>query len=121
MKTKIDRDLTTLAQLGAVKDDLKEFKARYTDNDLLTAFVDVTNIVNPYGGDILSCEVEAFPAGSDFDNRTAFGVELVVRHANEFCVVRFYCDLDLTIDTRDLMFHPGEKLYSCTSYFKAAR
>lgn len=112
MKTSINRELTTLAQAGQIRADLREFKNRYTENDLLYRFIDSTGISAPYGAEVLRCEVEAFPSGLDFDNKTAFAVEMITFSWTGVCVLRFYCDIDLTIDTRKA-YLSDDYLYSC--------
>ena len=42
MKISVDKSMTTINALPQVKEDLREFKARYTDGDLLRAFMDAT-------------------------------------------------------------------------------
>lgn len=117
MKITVEKKYTTLEKLPQVKADMKEFKARYTDNDLLNAFVDATDIIDPYAADILRCDVEAFPAGSDFDDETHFGVEMVTFTYAKVCVLRFYVDMDLTVDTRKA-YLSDSMLYSCEVYTK---
>lgn len=117
MKFTVEKEFTTLAQLPRVKEDCKEFKARYTDNDLLSIFMDeVTDIDLPYGLSVLSANIEAFPGGTDFDNETAFHVEVIARGFESFYVISYYCNLDFCIDTRDLAFTPGKKLYHVERY-----
>lgn len=119
MKISVDKEFTTLELRDRVKEDLKEFKARYTDGDLIRAFIDATGKIDPYNTDILSCEVEGFPGGTDFDNETRFKVTIVSRGYGKFCEVGFYCDMNLVVDTRDLVYSPGKKLYYCDVYRKA--
>ena len=47
MKISVDKEFTTLELRDRVKEDLKEFKARYTDGDLLRAFIDATGKMTP--------------------------------------------------------------------------
>jgi hypothetical protein len=89
----------------------------YTDNDLLRAFEDaVIEVDIPYNLDILSANLEAFPGGTDYNNETAFRVEIVGRCYHSFFVITFYCDMGLNVDTRDLLFNPGTKLYKVERY-----
>lgn len=115
MKITVEKQFTTLALLPQVKADMKEFKARYTDIDLLNAFIDATDIVDPYAADILRCDVEAFPAGTDFNDETHFFVEMVTFSYAKICVLRFYVDMNLTVDTRR-QYLSDDMLYSCTVY-----
>ena len=66
MKIRINKEYTTIAQAPKVKADLAEFKARYTDGDLLNAFRDAADFWGCLAGDITSCTVEGMPAGTDF-------------------------------------------------------
>lgn len=119
MKTAVDREFTPVEFRERVREDLKEFKERYTDGDLLHCFVNATGIIDPYNSKILSCEVVGLPGGTDFNNETRFNVKLITQGFGKFCEVRFFCDMDLVVDTRDLAYSPGRKLYSCDVYRKA--
>lgn len=120
MKTSINKDYTALSQLKKVKEDLKEFRGRYTDGDLKLVFMDSTGINEIWNTDVISAEVEAFPAGSLWGDDTHFHVKLITRGFRVFYEVSFYCDLNLTVDTRDLVDYrgisTGKKLYECTKY-----
>lgn len=111
MKISINKELTTLAQLPKIKHDLREFRGMYTDGDLLRVFCEQTGFCDAYAHEILSATVEAFPGGTDFDNETAFSVHLLTHGWREFCEIDFYCNAQLEVDLRDLMFTPGKKLY----------
>lgn len=110
MKISIDKNTVTLAQAAAVRADIKEFKARYTDGDLLRAFVDFTGIDAPSGGEVLKATAEAFCACGN----THFMVELYVFSFGRFCVCSFFCDMGLTVDTEER--DGGLTLYSCDVY-----
>lgn len=117
MKFTVDKEFTTLAQLPQVREDCKEFKGRYTDNDLLSIFLDeIEEFDIPYGVSVLSANITAFPGGTDFDNQTCFHVELNCKGFEAFYVISYYCNLDFCIDTRDLAFTPGKKLYHVEKY-----
>lgn len=125
MKISVNKEYTTLSQLPKVKDDMKEFKARYTDGDLKNVFCDVVENEHEhafrfYCSDIVSVNVEAFPAGDLLDNETSFSVTMLCRRHGEFLEAHFYCNLGLTVDTRDLTDYrgvsTGKKLYSLDRY-----
>lgn len=116
MKITIDKEFTAVAQVPRVKEDIKEFKARYTENDLLSAFWDTVNIPHPYGHSVILSEIDAFPSGWTTGDKTSFHVQLVTRGFREFLEISFYCDLDLNIDTRPLYGGTGDKLYSQRYY-----
>ena len=120
MKMSINKEYTTLKQAEQVRRDMREFKERYTHGDLLRAFCDATDINETWNHDILSVTVEAFPAGSYFDDVTHFHVKMLTHGWRKFCEIDYYCDLDLNVDTRDLTdwqgVSMGKKLYSCEVY-----
>lgn len=108
MKITVDKELTLAGQMATVKARAKEFKQRYTDSDLRNAFEESTDY-NVYG-DILQCEVEAFP--KDFyHEELLFGVSMVVGCSIDFKRFRFYVDENLTVSPdgiRYQMFTPYE-------------
>lgn len=120
MKITINKEYTTLAQADKVRRDIREFRGMYTDGDLLRAFRDATDLDIAWNHDILSAFVEAFPAGSLFGDKTSFCVEMITHGFREFCEIRFYCDMNLEVDTRDLTDYrgisTGEKMYSVRVY-----
>ena len=67
MKITVDLDLTTASKVAEVKADAKEFKAIYTDGDLLRMFLDSIpeedSFEIPYNPQIVYCNLEAFPGG----------------------------------------------------------
>ena len=73
-------DGSSTEALKNVRKAIKEFKGRYTERD------------------IISMKIEAF--GSEFS--TSFCIEAFVNGLISLYRIRFYCDLDLTVDTSDL-------------------
>lgn len=120
LRITIDKELTTLAQENKVRADARQFRTAYTENDLLRAFCDATDINETYNHDILSVSVKAFPEGWAFGDKTSFCVEMLTHGWRKLCEIRFYCDIELNVDTRDLTdwrgISTGEKLYSCDVY-----
>ena len=121
MKITIDKGHTTLALLPKVKEDAKEFKSCYTDADLLSAFSSAVEFTGTWGHDILSCNVEAFPGGTDYNNETHYHVSIITHGFREFCEISFYCDSALSVDTRDLLDYlgrpyNGKKMYEVRTY-----
>lgn len=78
------------------------------------AFIDATGEAAPYASEILKCEIEAFPAGDWYDNKTSFAVNMICDGLVNFTRIRFYCDMDLTVNTETL--HDGLKMYRCEVY-----
>lgn len=100
MKITVDKEFTNGYEMAQVKEDIKEFKARYTDGDVLNAMRSQTDFWGGYGEDIIKAEAKAFPAGWDFQNKTLFAVEMLIDGYNEMYKIRFYIDMDLNVDTR---------------------
>lgn len=122
MKTYIDKSMTTIAQSAKVRDDLKEFKARYTDGDLKHFFLRQTGTTKGYCSRVVEAVVTGFPGGYLYNDETRFCVSLILDSGdpgimtNEMMKIRYYCDLDLNIDTRDLPDGTGRKLYSANVF-----
>lgn len=118
MTTKVDREYTTLAQVAQVRADLKEFKARYTDGDLMHFYNSATDDARGYCHRVVEAVVTGFPGGTDYGNETHFCVELIAVDYNDVLRIRYYCDMNLDIDTRTLV--DGTKMYSTTVYRREA-
>ena len=112
MKITMDKKFTEVYYMDQVKNDMKEFKARYTDGDLLRAFIDATG--QWASGDIIKCDISAFTAGYLFDNVTSFCVNMIVDEYSSIVRLHFYVDMDLTVDTRG--YGDGYKFYDIRRY-----
>lgn len=106
MKISMDKKLTLIGNAAKVKNDMKEFKAMYTDGDLRRAFEDVTDY-NCYG-DIIKCDVSA--ANCNVGGDTFYYVEMIIDGWRDFKRISFYCDSNLTIDNEEMLL--GYKYYS---------
>lgn len=113
MKITIDRQYTEDYQLPAVKEDIKAFKEMYTEGDLLRAFENQTG-EDIYVEEIVRTKIEAFDSGWAFDHKTAFQVEMVVDAVMEMVKVRFYTDMELNVDTREIA--EGVLMYDCRRF-----
>lgn len=122
MKTYIDKSMTTIAQSAKVRDDLKEFKARYTYGDLKHFFLNQTNTTKGYCSRVVEATVTGFPGGWMVGDETRFCVNLLLDTcdcgimSNELIKIRYYCDLDLNVDMSDLSDGSGRKLYQVKVY-----
>lgn len=114
MKTRVNKDLTTLAQAAQVKADLAEFKARYTDGDLMHFYNEATDDPRGYCHRIIESVVEGFPGGSAYNDETQFCVSLIAIDYASVVEIRYYCNMELEIDTRTLP--DGTKMFSTTVY-----
>lgn len=117
MKTYIDKEYTTIAQSAKVRDDLKEFKARYTDGDLKHFFLRQTDTSKGYCSRVVEAVVTGFPGGYLYNDETRFCVSLILDSGNpgipsDMMKICYYCNLDLEINTRDLQDGSGRKMYS---------
>lgn len=117
MRITLDKDYIESWQMDRVKEDVKAFKEMYKEEDLLGAFrAQVCDFV--IVEEILKTKVEAFDSGWAMDNKTVFRVEMVVDAWNSIYKIRFYVDMGLAVDTRDLT--GGVKMYDIKEY-KAVR
>lgn len=90
MKITINKEYTTNAQLPTVKEKAHDFKAAFTDNDLLQMFTEATDH-RIYGGEVIKCTVEAFAANNS-NNATSYHVFLIVDALTDFHRIRFFLD-----------------------------
>lgn len=105
MNTKIEKDYIYMKDYPQVKEDLKEFKTRYTDTDLRSFAEDaicdkyqkLTGKSYPWGHDIIRADVYAF--GHDSTYGTYFRVDLLLDGYSEICKLQYYTNLNLEIDT----------------------
>lgn len=92
-----------------ITEAMKEFKTRYTDNDLLRGFIEALDAHNDdvllyaklCGMDVLSCSVEVDFAGTsviDYNNVAEtvaiFQVNILARGYDRFAEIYFSCGLD---------------------------
>ena len=107
MKLTMNKQMTTMAQVAPLKDAMKDFKARYTDGDLRTVMNDYCSRLNAWeaanalSGDIIRCDVDAFPNNSIYFDKAWYAVEMVIgRWGNGYTLIRFYVDQNLNLDER---------------------
>lgn len=94
MKIKIDEEFTTLAQAPKVREDIKTFKAMFTEADVTGA----ARAAADFNGDLLSLTGEAFPGGYFYKDATKFHFIAFLWDWSKVIRVSFYCDMDMTID-----------------------
>ena len=97
MRIKLNKKYTEGHQIERVKEDIKEFKEMYTEADLLNAFREQTNYYKNYCADIIKLDIEAFDAGTHYDELTTFMVFMILDGINEMTKIRFYADKNLNI------------------------
>ena len=103
MKIKMDKRYTVAEE--RVKEDMKQFKTAYTDEDLLRAFKDATLPIFGAGyftGDIITTEVEAF---NESDLSTAFAVSMVVMGWNKTHKIEYYTDMNLKVSMNSALIN----------------
>ena len=93
MKITIDKDFTPISRLKDLKAAIKDFKARYTDNDLVAAYQDAFDVSDGYGYDVLHTDISAF-----WDNATRsahYSVNIILWLPRiAFVTYHFYCNPD---------------------------
>jgi len=107
MTITMDKTMTTLDQVAPMKEAMKEFKARYTDGDLRRVMYDYLDEIKNYdavcclGGEIVKCEVSAFPVNMYRFDGVNFAVEITIcNYFNGYAFLRFYVDSELNLDKR---------------------
>lgn len=110
MKITMNKEMTTISMKNNLKEAMKEFKARYTDYDLRNALhgvfaeAELWEACNALYGDIIRCDVDAFPEYTTIWVGAHYAVEMVIESTIRITRVRFYVDQDLKVDTgRDLI------------------
>lgn len=99
MKIRINKEFTENWQIERVQSDAKEFKARYTDGDVLRAFQNATEDYRTYNADIIYMNVSAMDAGSYYDNQTIFCVDVMTESITRIFKIRYYVDMKLNVMT----------------------
>lgn len=90
IKMELDTRMTPIAYAKDVRNAMKEFKAKYTENDLAMMFRDQFNVFEGYGYDVIKTDVSAF--WDMLDETTHFAVDMVLMSRRiAFVTYRFYC------------------------------
>ena len=100
MKITIDREHTEAFQMERTKEQVKEFKAIYTDGDLRRMFLAALDMSNPDNqvfaanenhiacGDIVYCNLEAFACGYSETSETHYMVSMLIESV--ICCIKLY-------------------------------
>lgn len=99
MKTTINKNEIKPCNLSNIKTAGKEFKAAYTDGDLLRAYQDQTGDYANYG-EVLRATVELFEY---WDGRAGYLVELLTWNGCNFARISFFTDALLNVTTDPLL------------------
>lgn len=119
MKITMDKDLTEKWMIDRTKEQMKEFKEAYTDNDLLRIFRDAINDDTLYHNyDIIRCNLRAFPGGWRETDETHYCVDMLLETYKEFVKLYFYIDQSLNVTTRkwENISHEWVKMYDVKHY-----
>ena len=108
MTIKIDKDYIRASKIKEVKDLAKEFKTRYTDNDLKNAFIDTFDNYKLHNADVLKCEISAFEKSPYGEVEFNCSVEMVLEGILSMFKIRFYTDMNLEIDVNELLHEVRE-------------
>lgn len=108
MKITIEKRLTTVDKLERTKQQMKEFKAIYTDGDLLRMFRDaVDGWEYGYSDEIVYCKLEAFPGGTMETDETHYSVDMLLEGYDTMTKLHFYISQSGEIDTRVVPNYTG--------------
>lgn len=102
MKMILCKDYVESYQIERVKADMKEFKARYTEGDLIRFFRDTVEYYDGYNAEVIKAEIEAMDSGYALGNKTTFWCHMILNNCLNMYRFDFWMDMDGTIDTRTL-------------------
>ena len=107
MKITIDKKMTYVSEVPAVKARIKEFKAKYEDWQILKAFTDAvkdeSNLalqLDIFTDTIITCDLSAYSAV----NENHYYVEMTVRNIRGFYDLTFFIDDNLKVSTGELLW-----------------
>lgn len=110
MKITIDRNYTEAHMMERTKEQSKEFKEIYTENDLLRMFTEATGEITGFVEEIVYCRLSAFPGGSQETDETHYSVDMLIDTFRAMYKIHFYISQSGEVDTREILFAPGEKM-----------
>lgn len=104
-----------------VKAAMKKFQKAHTDKDLAAMFHDAMmtktdcseSKLETLSGQVICCDVDAFPYGSEKPGVTFFEVNMVIYNWSKIAKVRFYVDSD---DNIELENDHGTPIYEFRVY-----
>lgn len=115
MKITIDRKYTELDKMGRTKEQVKDFKEIYTENDLLRMFEDATGENFGFVEEIIYCRLSAFPGGLAETDETHYSVDMLIDTYRSMYKIHFYITQSGEIDTRGLPGLSG-KMWQVVKY-----
>lgn len=99
----VDKDMTTVSKVSRTKEALKQFRAKYSPEDIARLYAETFN--DYVYGDILRLHVDAFPSSNlSYEDRTTFRVEEILFNGLRFLTLHFYIDSEGTV-TEDELLH----------------
>lgn len=111
---KVDKGFAkTKEQQMKVREDIKEFKERYTDRDVLRAFEEAVGWNGGAFAEIVKATGEAFPEADWYGADTSFCFEMILDDRIAMHKIRFYTDLDLKIQITTMF---GDDMYRIKTF-----
>lgn len=108
MRIKIDRQYVENYQLERVKEDMKSFSKSFTLEDLRIAFETQTGTYLGWNPKIINAEIFAMDSGWACGNQTIFCVDMLLDSGLDVLYkIRFYINMDLNVNTGDLVGFNG--------------
>lgn len=114
MKIGFSKDYIESYQMSRVKEDAQSFKEAYQVGDLLREFKSQTGEFFGVSPEIVRTTIIAMDSGWYWGNVTIFSVEMLLDDDLAMYKVRFYIDMELTVDTREI--EPDIKMYDVKRY-----
>ena len=110
MKIAIDRKYTEASKMERTKEQIKEFKEIYTEDDLLRMFTEATGQITGFVEEIIYCRLSAFPGGTQETDETHYSVDMLVDTFKAMYKIHFYISQSGEVDVREIPAAPGEKM-----------
>ena len=125
MKITMDRAMTEDCMIERTKNQMKEFKEIYTDNDLLRIFRDATKTEDlSLNYKIIRCNLSAFPGGYFETDETHYMVDMLLEGFREFVKLHFFISQSGEVNTSKYCVPSNDcdrwmDMYSITHYREA--
>lgn len=91
MKITLNKEYTEKYMEARTREQMKEFKQMFTDNDLFCMFDaaigDAADL--SYNPDIIRCDLSAYPGGTMQTDETHYFVDMLLKGFDEFITVHF--------------------------------
>lgn len=102
MKITIKKEYTTLDKVERTKQQIKEFKEAFTENDLLSMFMEAAGTDIGLVDEVVYCKMEAWPGGTQETDETHYSVDMMLDCYKAIYKIHFYISQSAEVDTRTI-------------------